>query len=105
MLYSFAIEPKWATHFFPRKAFNIVDQLALPNREKVPVGSLPTFLSDFSLVGVQEEEPVEYGANRRGKPCGHVFSKGEGVYHCRSILFFSNLVCLKTDILLVPFFQ
>ncbi|KAJ1658268.1 E3 ubiquitin-protein ligase ubr1 [Dispira simplex] len=27
---------------------------------------------------------IEYSESRRGKPCGHVFSRGEGVYRCRN---------------------
>ncbi|KAG0145609.1 hypothetical protein CROQUDRAFT_658403 [Cronartium quercuum f. sp. fusiforme G11] len=81
-LYSFALEPKWATHFFPRHAFTIVDELRLPNGERVPIATLPKVNTSFSLLKTQGEEAIEYGTNRRGKPCGHVFQKGEGVYHC-----------------------
>ncbi|EGG04954.1 uncharacterized protein MELLADRAFT_108006 [Melampsora larici-populina 98AG31] len=81
-LYSFALEPKWATHFFPENAFNQIDQLHLPNGDPIPITTLPKVGPSFSLVKAQGEEAVEYGQNRRGKPCGHVFEKGEGVYHC-----------------------
>ncbi|KAJ1566168.1 hypothetical protein HK096_002677 [Nowakowskiella sp. JEL0078] len=38
--------------------------------------------------------PPEYRKHRRGKPCGHVFTKGEGVYRCR-FSFHEN--CAKDD--------
>ncbi|KAH9820567.1 hypothetical protein DFH28DRAFT_952668 [Melampsora americana] len=81
-LYSFALEPKWSTHFFPQTAFHQIDQLFLPNGDPIPITTLPKISHSFSLVNAQGEEAVEYGENRRGKPCGHVFEKGEGVYHC-----------------------
>ncbi|KAJ1678231.1 E3 ubiquitin-protein ligase ubr1, partial [Spiromyces aspiralis] len=30
----------------------------------------------------EEDIPTEYTEVRRGKPCGHVFKPGEGVYRC-----------------------
>ncbi|KAJ3109425.1 hypothetical protein HDU97_006670 [Phlyctochytrium planicorne] len=31
----------------------------------------------------EDELPNEYQESQRGKPCGHVFEKGEGVYYCK----------------------
>ncbi|OAV90000.1 hypothetical protein PTTG_07448 [Puccinia triticina 1-1 BBBD Race 1] len=76
-LYSFAFEPEWAPHFFPSTAFNTLSPSA-----HTPVVGLPDITPDFSLTALQGEEAIEYAENRRGKPCGHVFQKGEGVYHC-----------------------
>ncbi|EFP75552.2 uncharacterized protein PGTG_00883 [Puccinia graminis f. sp. tritici CRL 75-36-700-3] len=94
-LYSFAFEPEWATYFFPITAFNPINQPASSpsspspsssssssTQDQIPIISLPDINPSFSLTSLQGEEAVEYGENRRGKPCGHVFQKGEGVYHC-----------------------
>lgn len=81
-LYSFALEPKWATHFFPRHAFSPIDELSLQSGERVPIVQLPHVSSKFSLKAFQDEGASEYSEHRRGKACGHVFQKGEGVYHC-----------------------
>ncbi|KAI9343906.1 hypothetical protein DFJ73DRAFT_661112 [Zopfochytrium polystomum] len=39
----------------------------------------PTFALDSS-----DDLPAEYQANRRGKPCGHVFQAGETIYSCKT---------------------
>ncbi|KAJ1979713.1 E3 ubiquitin-protein ligase ubr1 [Dimargaris verticillata] len=42
--------------------------------------------SDHDGNGSTDEEAIgiEYSESRRGKPCGHVFFRGEGVYRCRN---------------------
>ncbi|EGG00512.1 uncharacterized protein MELLADRAFT_93183 [Melampsora larici-populina 98AG31] len=95
-LYSFALEPKWATHIFPENAFDQIDELHLPNGKLIPITTLPEVGPSFSLVKAQGEEAVEYGQNRRGKPCGHVFEKGEGVHHCSDCGL--NTTSWKTEI-------
>jgi E3 ubiquitin-protein ligase UBR1 len=38
---------------------------------------------DWSLAKAQDADTVaEYGPSRKGKPCGHVFKRGETVYRC-----------------------
>lgn len=84
-LYAFALRPHWAPHFFPKSAFDPIDpqpSASSSDLPPIPVVSLPPISPSFSLVSLQGEETIEYGKNRRGKPCGHVFQKGEGVYHC-----------------------
>ena len=81
-LYSFALEPTWSTFFFPKSAFQPLNHHH-PIHPHIPLVSLPTITENFNLVSFQEEDGLEYGPNRRGKPCGHVFQKGEGVYHWR----------------------
>ncbi|KAJ3219991.1 hypothetical protein HDU67_007724 [Dinochytrium kinnereticum] len=42
--------------------------------------------SAISSLGPENDDddlPIEYRESQRGKPCGHVFEQGEGVYHCR----------------------
>lgn len=43
---------------------------------------------EWTLGGAQAKAdesglPSEYSKNRKGKPCGHVFKKGESVYRCK----------------------
>ncbi|KAH9440457.1 hypothetical protein MJO29_016281 [Puccinia striiformis f. sp. tritici] len=73
-LYAFAFQPEWAPHFFP------INQII--NDNQTAVIDLPDITDKFTLTSLQGEQAIEYAENRRGKPCGHVFQKGEGVYHC-----------------------
>jgi E3 ubiquitin-protein ligase UBR1 len=86
-LYSFAFEPEWSHHFFPLNAYHPLNtpssSRTQSNPNDIPILSLPDITSTFTLTSLQGEEAIEYTENRRGKPCGHVFQKGEGVYHCR----------------------
>ncbi|PLW10957.1 hypothetical protein PCANC_15655 [Puccinia coronata f. sp. avenae] len=85
-LYSFAFEPEWSHHFFPLNAYHPLNtpssSRTQSNPNDIPILSLPDITSTFTLTSLQGEEAIEYTENRRGKPCGHVFQKGEGVYHC-----------------------
>ena len=44
---------------------------------------------------------AEYGSDRKGMPCGHVFKKGEAIYRCRCVCF-SRSFAIDADIF-VPF--
>ncbi|CAH7689176.1 hypothetical protein BY996DRAFT_6432614 [Phakopsora pachyrhizi] len=82
ILYSFAFEPLWAPYFFPSSSFTQLVELIDGTGNRIPVVSQPKVTPDFTLASFQDDEGIEYGPNRKGKPCGHVFQKGEGVYHC-----------------------
>ncbi|CAG8465516.1 1191_t:CDS:10 [Ambispora leptoticha] len=38
----------------------------------------------YKLIHTQSDLEVEYSPAQRGKACGHIFKKGEGVYRCRN---------------------
>ncbi|MBW0478287.1 hypothetical protein O181_018002 [Austropuccinia psidii MF-1] len=82
VLYKFCFEPTWSPYFFPRNSFIQTDNQADQDSNSIPICTLPKIDPKFNLNSNQGEESFEYSQNRRGQPCGHVFQKGEGVYHC-----------------------
>lgn len=81
VLYACVLDPRWSDRFVPPSGMGSSggdDVMVDAGQERtVTVGP------DFTLKGKQEDsgEP-EYSESRRGRPCGHVFGNGEGVWHC-----------------------
>ena len=59
---------------------------AIRSDEHTPTMHLSTELPTQSLSPDEDASlPPEYQKSQRGKACGHVFKKGEGVYRCRCV--------------------
>ncbi|CAO3700928.1 unnamed protein product [Rhizopus stolonifer] len=71
-------------------------------------GSLPFLLEKYNLLGSKRQDPEDMSEeedtmedineehNQRGKQCGHLFKRGESVYHCRNCGFDDTCVmCSK----------
>ena len=75
-------------HFAPEARYEILRHITwyLLNKEDSLLSMVPMDpKSGRAPVLPPEEEDVatEYTEVRRGKPCGHVFKPGEGVYRCK----------------------
>lgn len=104
VLYGFVLDPEWCLRFLPPSALRPIGQgpsgaQAVAAMDTDGAGTSREFTlppmtenrSDkFSLAKVQQEVGnAEYGEGRRGKPCGHVFKHGEGVYHCGYVSYYA----------------
>ncbi|KAI9279896.1 hypothetical protein BY458DRAFT_501998 [Sporodiniella umbellata] len=66
------------TYFFPEGLSDSDSLSTLLERHKL-LGSKKQVASGLS----EEEDLSDNEENQRGKQCGHLFKRGESVYHCR----------------------